>query len=194
MSHETRLGIDPFMDVRNELQQMRDGSKLMTGDALFGVLEKMYQARARKLGSHTPASYIPGKKRQIPGDFTFPGSRGEVVITHIEGDDEKIEVYNVLVVASNMEEREFATIKFSLPGYKAGISLIDTEDGRPDLYVGSIGKMFGELFSVDPSEATRDLSSELLTALNFLHKPSRGQRTRPRWSGIVQGPDLPQKS
>lgn len=159
----------PFLQEREKLIRMREGSDPMFGRDLFPILESMYSARARAVNRNT-----------VPDEFTFPGSRGEVRIEYISG-VEKYGVrkaYNVYFVNSQAEEQGVAVIDYTsfIPmgtSDEVGIAHIDLESGRPKMYEPRILQEY-EYPGFDES-AAKDLSNELLIALNSLQKAPKGQ-------------------
>ncbi len=173
MGIEDRRGVqrtDPFLDARTELEAMREKKKRITGVGIFGVLEQMYQARANKVDPHA----------QIPEEFTFPGSNGEVTVERIVPAGRGSEAYNAYFVDSEGNERGVAVVRYVNPEWRTyyrnqvGISSLNLETGKPEAYINSEHKADLK----DIRQDLKDLPGELLTALNYLHKPSRGQVTR----------------
>ena len=172
--HEGGRASDPFFSTRLNLQEIKDGSRRMTGDTLFTILQQMYEARKKRLDPYS----------EDPGEFTFPGSNGSVRIEHISGlmhaeSKNPYNAYNVSFIGGNGEKRELATVKSKdYTKDRAAIGEMDMESGRPYAYWGAVV----EGIVTNSEEVVGVLSRELLTALNSLHKPSRGQNRRSKWS------------
>jgi hypothetical protein len=90
-----------------------------------------------------------------------------------------LEAYNVTYTGSYGQEYKVGTVAFTDKRGRrhiAGVGVFENPSHTsPLFYKGSLSSRW----IINVQQVTVDLSGELLTALNFLHKPSRGQRTRP---------------
>lgn len=173
MNEKERRDItDPFLKYRLQLEHMRDGLINMEGEDLYAILKKMYTAKLLK------THFAIDPEVDNSGEFTFPGSRGPVIIEHVDGTYTRKEwdAYNVTYTDSSGDQRKIGTVAaVTWRHSSAGVGRFsDIADVAPRFYTGSIDS----LCAPHGQKVKAELSGELLTALNYLHKPTRGQRQR----------------